>query len=319
MPALTTRHGRSLADLSEHCEKGASTPTPKRLAYKGNRFVEASYRLTLHEHRLLLLAISKIHRRELVTSEQRYRISVGEYGDFFSLDRRSVYNSMTRASQSLVKRQAGVVIEADEYIERKLIRLVAAADYISQEGVIELRFHDELIPFISDLKHCFDGFTGYALVNMRRFTSIYSIRLYELLRQWIKTARQRTIDVDWLRSILCLDGAYGRFNNLRQRVILPAIDEINEHSDLKVSWTPIKRGNKVQKILIDFVPKSELRRDGGSSVRGHDSVRGFPKAVLEEHARPGETYDQVAQRLGEDERRRKADDARLLLAHRVRR
>ncbi|MDO9700244.1 RepB family plasmid replication initiator protein, partial [Glaesserella parasuis] len=49
------------------------------------------------------------------------------------------------------------------------------------EGRFYIEFHDELIPYISELH---DNYTKYQLVNIGAFSSTHSIRLYELCSQY---------------------------------------------------------------------------------------------------------------------------------------
>ena len=45
--------------------------------------------------------------------------------------------------------------------------------------------------------------------------------------------------------MLGLNDKYSDVKNLRVRVLDPAVDEINKHTDLRVTMTPIRRGRRV--------------------------------------------------------------------------
>jgi plasmid replication initiation protein len=85
-------------------------------------------------------------------------------------------------------------------------------------------------------------------------TSIYGIRLYELLMQW-KSTGKREIEIEWLKELLELDTSYERMDNLKRRVIEPAIKDINTHSNFQVSWTQRKTGRKVTHLTFEFSEK----------------------------------------------------------------
>jgi hypothetical protein len=95
-------------------------------------------------------------------------------------------------------------------------------------------------------------------------TSIYGIRLYELLMQW-KSTGKREIEIEWLKELLELDTSYERMDNLKRRVIEPAIKDINTHSNFQVSWTQRKTGRKVTHLTFEFsekkTPKTKPKKE----------------------------------------------------------
>jgi hypothetical protein len=69
-----------------------------------------------------------------------------------------------------------------------------------------------------------------------------------------------TVDLIELRDMLQLDGAYSRFSNLKARVIQPSIDQVNQYTDLAVTWLPIreKRAVVALKFKIAVSNQGEL-------------------------------------------------------------
>lgn len=66
-------------------------------------------------------------------------------------------------------------------------------------------------------------------------------------RHWI-------YDLDELRSILNVSDkkAYQRFNNLRFRVLDPAVDQINDFGTVSVKMTPMKVGRSIEAVRFDW-------------------------------------------------------------------
>ena len=96
--------------------------------------------------------------------------------------------------------------------------------------------------------------TGFTPVNMElfcSFKSFYTQRLYELLRQWSNTKDIINIPVQELRVYFKLENKYSRYVNFKERVIIPAIDELNETKLMYVQFADVKQGTKV--ISINFM------------------------------------------------------------------
>ena len=78
--------------------------------------------------------------------------------------------------------------------------------------------------------------------------STYSIRIYELLKSYAFT-KHHNFELEQLKKTLGCEH-YTRFPDFRRKVIEVAVKEINQYTDLEVSWRPITKGKKV--IEIDF-------------------------------------------------------------------
>ncbi|MCY1534001.1 Initiator Replication protein [compost metagenome] len=93
--------------------------------------------------------------------------------------------------------------------------------------------------------------TTYDLRRVANLESSHSFRFFEMLMQFRSTG-WAYIEVDSLRIALGLGEAYQRFNNLRQRVIDPAINELKEKSGLEITYELKSAGRKVTAIKFMF-------------------------------------------------------------------
>jgi plasmid replication initiation protein len=156
----------------------------KELVVKSNRLVEAGYRLTLVEQRVILLAIAEARRTQKgVNGEDFVRITAQNYARQFESDENSAYLQLKEARKSLFNRQF-VIYQADEesgHQEVMEARWLSAASYIDGAGAIRLQFSQAVVPYITRLEK---EFTVYRLEKISKMSSAYAIRLYELLMQW---------------------------------------------------------------------------------------------------------------------------------------
>jgi plasmid replication initiation protein len=92
------------------------------------------------------------------------------------------------------------------------------------------------------------------LKEISSLRSSYSIRLYELIKQFEQTGN-RTISLEKFRDFFQLGEKYNEFKHLRARVIKPAINELNKKSPLTISVDLERRLRKV--IALQFTWKEK--------------------------------------------------------------
>ena len=116
-------------------------------------------------------------------------------------------------------------------------------------GVIELEFSEKLIPYLLQLKECF---TRYELKNILFLKNKYSIRIYELMKQY-QTIGHRTFTIEELKELLILGDKYAEFKDFNKYVIKQTMEEINNHTDINIKVEQIKKGRRVVSIkyIID--------------------------------------------------------------------
>ena len=208
---------------------------------KANSLIEASYRLTLDEMRLLALTIGTMNPK---SDQQVFEFSVSEFVNQFpdvNADRAytQIKSAIERISETL-----GIKTEDERHVTK--FRWVSSQTYFKKEGRFKIALTNEIMPYLTQLK---GQFTQYQLNHISGFSSVHAIRLYELFTQY-KRLGERYISVEELKKWLQLEDKYDRYNNLNQWVLIPALSEINEKSDLFVGYEPIKRGRKI--IGVEF-------------------------------------------------------------------
>ena len=226
------------------------------LVVKSNRLIEASYRLTLAEQRIILLAITEARRTQTGLSEATLlAIRAVDYAEMFDVPENQAYEQIKEASQILFHRYV-ILRDIDPETGKdrvSKVHWVSRASYIDGAGIIQIRFANEMVPYITRLEA---EFTRYKLEKVANMSSVYAIRLYELLMQW-GSVGQREIELDWLKKTLMVDKDYPRMFDFKKRVVDVAIAQINEFSDLTASYTQRKTGRNVTHLTFSFQPKAE--------------------------------------------------------------
>jgi hypothetical protein len=255
------------------CLAGEAMGKQSNLVVKSNRLVEAGYRLTLVEQRLILMAI--VEARETgkgIDGNDFVRITATEYAQRFEIDESNAYLQLKEARKSLFNRQFTLYQTDKETGHMEIIeaRWLSAASYIDRAGTISLQFSQAIVPFITRLEA---EFTRYTLEKVAKMTSAYAIRLYELLVQWGSVGR-REVELEWLRKILMVENDYPRLFDFKKWVIDVALAQINAHSDLAARYDQRKTGRNVTHLIFTFEPKEPAapERPGQAAPAVRDSA-----------------------------------------------
>ena len=227
----------------------------KDLVVKDNALINASYNLDLVEQRLILLAILAARESNTPTHKD-LTIHVDSYINHFNVHRNTAYQALQDASRNLFERRFSYQkLTPKGNIENVTSRWVQRVSYVENEALVRIRFSDDVEPLITNLeKH----FTSYELEQVSNLTSVYAIRLYELLIAWRSTGKVAMIELDELRSKLGVEPhEYKKMVNFKSRVLDAAIDQINEHTDIKAEYEQHKKGRSIVGFSFSFKQKSK--------------------------------------------------------------
>lgn len=210
---------------------------------KSNLLVDASYALPAQAQKLVLACLSKIDSRHGVNKE--ISLTAREFSDLMGVDISNAHRELYKAADSLFK---STITIRDSQEESEFYWVQKKVKKLKGEGMITLVWSDDVLKYISSLK---SRFTTYKLRHIANLQSSHSIRIYELLMRF-NTTRERLIYVDDFRSALGIEGKYSEFKALNRNVIKPAINELNQRSDLHITYETIKKGRTVAAIAFEF-------------------------------------------------------------------
>ena len=258
------------------------------LVVKSNQLIEASYRLTQVEQRIILAAIVEARESQQGLGEGLLSLNVSRFVEMFGMEEGSAYGQIKDAVARLFTR---FIIVRDVYpVTGKprvsKVRWISTASYIDGDAVIQLRFAQDMVPYITRLEK---EFTAYRIEKIGRMTSVHAVRLYELLVQYLRIG-SRELEIAWLKDALQLEDNYNRIDHFKRDVINIAESQINEHSDIRVSHTQRKTGRSVTHLNFTIRPEKP-------AVAPRTRKPAITRAYVEKNAQPGETYEQAAARL----------------------
>ena len=236
------------------------------LVVKTNQLNSALQNLSLPEIRIVQLAI--VDARETNTglsTDKPLRIDALRYVEMFETTRQNGYKRMKEAEETLFNRRFSYIDDKGKVIKSRWIQQVR---YLDDEGAIELVFTLAVVNGISRIDGAEDFFTSYLLEQTASMDSIYSVRLYELLVQWKAAKQTPMFALEKFRDQLGVGiEEYKAMNDFKKRVLLVAIDEINEKSDIKISYEQVKKGRKIIGFTFTVHEKPKAKADVVSKER----------------------------------------------------
>nr|WP_290447763.1 replication initiation protein [Pseudomonas sp. 21LCFQ02] len=243
--------------------------------YKSNALIEASYTLSVAEQRIILACIAQVDRGSPITDEVMYSVPVATIAKAIGSDSKSIYKELLEASRKLRQRSVKIELEPNgggrkpKTLEASWVQSIV---YNEQEGVINLRFNKDMLPFLTELK---EQFTRYNLSDVAKMTSIYSIRLFEMLIQYTNIGSREIALVD-LRKWLQLNDKYALMADLRRYVIEPAVNQMNEHSPLQVRYELKRSCRKITHLNFIIGHKRVPAAEPGPETPTPDPVEEKP-------------------------------------------
>lgn len=220
---------------------------------KSNDLIEARYKLSLNEQRLILLLISIIQPDD--DDFHDYDLHVSEFAIMFGIECvKDIHARVEEAAKNLVGKRLDLSVGN----QREYVAWFSHAKYIEGKGVINISFHKSLKPYLLQLK---SRFTKYKLNSVVKFKSSYSIKLYELLKSYEYLGNgdgfYREFGLVELKNVFGVEkGEYEIFSNFKNRIIVISVKEINQYSDIFISLVDyIKEGRAVDRIKFTVEPK----------------------------------------------------------------
>lgn len=254
--------------------------------YKADELLQkARFTLTITEQRLILYTISKIKPTDTAFTEFEFDLK-----DFYSvcgIKGKDSFNEIKKQCLSLKFKAWWLTVIDDKGEEwESAVTWFNTLKTNKKSGKIRIKFHEDMMSYLLELSKQREEngkfFTAYNFQYVLPMKSIYSIRLYELLKSYQKNNQTWWFKLDKLKHILDCDN-YTRYPDFRRRVLEPAIKEINEFTDLNVSYEIEKDGNKIDEIIFVMNEKEYLEKMKAKSLCS-DELNGFnlTDKVLEE-------------------------------------
>ena len=244
-------------------------PGESTVVWQSNRLAEARYELSPREQKLVLYVIAMIEPED--ADFRRYVVNIGDFARLANLSKDDLYRELRELAEGL-KSKVLLIPEHFDAETGKTVKLITSwfSDALispNGEGYFAVEISRNLKPYLLQVKREFYQFKLQQIMQMR---SAYGIRLYQWLKRW-QFRRKAVVSVADLRGVMgaAQPGKRGKVvNNLvpyadfKRRAVQPAVDEINEKSDLFVSFSEIKaKGSKAVESLSFLIMSKSSASD----------------------------------------------------------
>jgi plasmid replication initiation protein len=222
-----------------------------------NALTRAGHGLSLAEKRLIMCSISHIDSKQKRDGIERLevKITAAEYAETFGVDLDTAYTQLQSGAKNLYERSINFFEPAfardGKPIEPTVVKMrwIGYVKYQKKEGWVELAFIDKVIPHLIGLQK---QYTTYQLQQASALRSQYSWKLLELLMRFQSTGWAYYTIEDFCVSMDISEKMKSDFNNIRRRVIEPAVKELVEKDGWLIHWEIVKAGRKVKALKFAF-------------------------------------------------------------------
>lgn len=237
------------------------TTNKKSLVVKSNSLMEAKFHFKLWEMRLFEKMISLIKKGD--TEFRACKIYIIDLIKYFEGNSRNDYELIREAALSLGDKKLFIPYQTPKGAKRwakisifPTVTIPDGEDRGGENAYIELEFHNDLKPHLLDLK---ERFKAYDIRNIQSLRSIYSIRMFILLKQFDNIGFRR-IEIDVLRNLLGVEEEqYKLYADFKKRVILRPQKDLKKYCDICFEFKEEKLGRKVHSITFIIKPNKPIR------------------------------------------------------------
>ena len=202
-----------------------------------NRVTECFKSMSVDEKRILIMA-SPVARNINATEQDSILISAQQFAEECGIKVNSAYKQIELASKKLVDRSFSYTNEKGKKVYSNWV-----IDATYEDAGVNLRFTAVVLMMLKILDK-YNPYTRYKKDVVLKLKKDYSIDFYHLAKKSEKLGNfELTIDSMFIE--FGLPESYRDLRNLKRRVLKDPIDEINKHTDIDLTYEPIKKGRSV--------------------------------------------------------------------------
>ena len=209
------------------------------------------YELTALEQKVLGYILSLIKPAQDITCQPIYvyEFSIRDFCRVCGInyDSGTNYENVKKALKRLADNSFWLDSEDDELY----FQWITTPRIRKKTGKVVIKISDDVMPYLYNLQ---EKFTTYELYQILALKSGHSIALYELLKSYA-FKKNVTLTIENIKRCLSIEGKYKEYKAFRRKIIEPALEEINEFTDLDVTWRPIREGRFYTSIEFTILSK----------------------------------------------------------------
>jgi plasmid replication initiation protein len=190
--------------------------------------------------------ISKIKPDD--TGEEEYTIRTKDIVDIcgYTKDSGFYYQTIKKDIQKIAA--VSCWIDTDPGKTGELFRWIDTAKVDYKKAEFRIKFHSTVIPYLFELRK---NRTQYVLYNILCMPRKYSIRLYEYLLAMKYHGSVFEVSIDELKRRIDAE-KYEKISHFKERVLEPAIVDINDYTELNIEYAYRKTGKAITHVVFKY-------------------------------------------------------------------
>lgn len=214
-----------------------------------NKMTECFKSMSVDEKRILIIA-SPLARNINATEQDEILISVNDFADECGIKINSAYKQIEIASKRLVDRSFSYTNDRGKKVYSNWV-----IDATYEDAGVSLRFTAVVLLMLKVLDKL-NPYTKYKKDIVLKLKKDYAIDFYHIAKKFEKIGKFG-MSIDEMFTEFGLPDSYRDLSNLKRRVLKTAIDEINEHTDIQLNYSPVKDGRTV--VAYAFTVKEKRK------------------------------------------------------------
>ena len=214
---------------------------------QSNNLILATHRMNIQQMRLFFYACSQYQ------GDLDIEVSIDDINRILAYQGGNQREIIKNAIPTLM--QSALVHIDDENGERWSIAITDS--YIKNDNkTVRFTFNKTVQKELEELR----GYTWLYLSNLTGMSSTYAVRIYEFFAMRLGSQNKKDkfdFDLNKLRIYLDCTNKLEDFRNFEITVLKKAEKEINEKTNIKMSYKKIKTGRSITSILFTFKWKSK--------------------------------------------------------------
>lgn len=215
--------------------------------FKSNTLIKSNINITSVEYKIFNKILYKCQIEKENNSQLRAVLTIDELSSIVKNKKENTVKALTESLEKFIKIPIRFEKQKSYVITTLINKVVVDKETLNFNCYLDKDLYEVLMGYKE---------LGYSPINLRMIrqaNGYYTQRFYELFRVWSGHNKEVTYTIDELKEWLMIEEgmSYDRYFNFKIKVVEPALKEINQKLNMKVSYKENKSGRSV--ISLTFI------------------------------------------------------------------
>lgn len=204
--------------------------------------------------KLFRLTIMQCRQNDKGFFEVEYKLS--DIAELFQTQKKDLYRDLVKASVNMM--QTVLTVNDEKGRVQQILTIFRKWEYLPETSSVRILLNDDMKPLFLQLKK---NFTQIPISSLLTMQSKYSIRLCELVYEKMRgnlpyadVATEVYVTLEEIRAVTGTEKkpTYDKVSNLKNRILIPALQEIEQDGQLKILIHDVKAGRRVTGFRLEI-------------------------------------------------------------------